>query len=188
MTSVSMSNSIYLSVEALRTSEEVGGWDNIHKMGLAVGVTYCPQTCRLRIFEEDQAAELVRLLNAADLVVGHNCRRFDLTVLKAYGPIKVKPSRCLDLLVEFQKAKGHLIVLESLLSGTLGLQGLPDATQRRLWIKTGQTTRAVEACCQTVLGLERLHRYALRNEGVYFRDRFGKRVRARLDLNSFGKR
>jgi hypothetical protein len=54
---------VYLDLEAAKSPEEVGGWNNISKMGLAMAVTFRPDTQEIRIFECSQVEELVRLLN-----------------------------------------------------------------------------------------------------------------------------
>ena len=144
---------LYFDIEPLLTAEEVGGWDNIHKMRLGAGVTYCPQTCEMRIFEEPQAAELVRRLNAADLVVGYNCRRFAFTVLKTYGPLTVKRSRCLDLMLELKKVQGRHLSFWALLSAPLASRGCLKQTNSWNLSRPARRPNLRNSACKKFLAL-----------------------------------
>ena len=72
-----MSNTVFFDLETKYLADEVGGWGNIHKMELAVAVTYSTADADFHSYTEEQAAELVDELRRADLVVGFNVRRFD---------------------------------------------------------------------------------------------------------------
>jgi exonuclease I len=71
-----------------RGADEVGGWSNIKKMGMAVGVCYETSTKKYHVFEEHQVADLINLLRSADLIVGFNHVRFDYEVLRGYNSFR----------------------------------------------------------------------------------------------------
>ena len=72
-----VSNTVCVDVETKYLADEVGGWGNIHKMELAVAVTYSAADDVFRHFTAERVADLVATLQAADLVVGFNVLRFD---------------------------------------------------------------------------------------------------------------
>ena len=78
-------NILYFDLETMRGADEVGGWSNIKKMGMACGVCFETSTKKFHVFEENQVADLINLLRSADLIVGFNHIRFDYEVLRGYN-------------------------------------------------------------------------------------------------------
>ncbi|MGH7364069.1 MAG: DEAD/DEAH box helicase, partial [Candidatus Methylomirabilales bacterium] len=76
---------LVLDVETQRSAEEVGGWEHLDRMGLAVAVTHDLASGLSRVYLERDAPALVADLASADLVVGFNVRRFDYGVLQPYA-------------------------------------------------------------------------------------------------------
>ncbi len=74
-------NIVYFDLETQKSADEVGGWNNISKMGMSVGVTYSTARGEYRIYGENQVTDLINELQRADLVVGFNNLRFDYEVL-----------------------------------------------------------------------------------------------------------
>ena len=80
---------VVFDLETLYLSHEVrGGWRNIRDFGLAVGVTI-DEHGRQHVWQEPDAQDLIDYLAEHPRVVGFNSRRFDLTVLSAYGDVSV---------------------------------------------------------------------------------------------------
>ena len=78
---------VVFDLETLYLSHEVrGGWRNIRDFGLAVGVTI-DEHGRQHVWQEPDAQDLIDYLAEHPRVVGFNSRRFDLTVLSAYGDV-----------------------------------------------------------------------------------------------------
>ncbi|HYR03150.1 MAG TPA: Zn-binding domain-containing protein, partial [Syntrophobacteria bacterium] len=70
----------FLDTETQRLADEVGGWGNVHLMRLAVAVLYDQLKDRFSVYPEERAGELVKDLQAFDLVVGFNIKGFDYRV------------------------------------------------------------------------------------------------------------
>lgn len=66
-------------------------WDTYEKMGISVGVSFSFRTLEYRIFMDDNIADLAEQLNQAELAVGFNILGFDLPLLNATVPGKLKP-------------------------------------------------------------------------------------------------
>ncbi|MEE8277602.1 MAG: DEAD/DEAH box helicase, partial [Thermoanaerobaculia bacterium] len=77
-------DTVLFDLETQRSAAEVGGWDNAHRMLVAVGVVCHLQEGTLETYREEAVPELIARLEAADLVVGFNVRRFDYRVLSGY--------------------------------------------------------------------------------------------------------
>ncbi len=54
-----MKNIVYFDLETQKSAEEVGGWNNISRMGMSVGVTYSTAHGAYKIYGEKQAGELI---------------------------------------------------------------------------------------------------------------------------------
>lgn len=79
-----MRHVIYFDVETQRSAEEVGGWDHVERLGLALAVTYDTRDNTYKTYDEASVTNLVEALSAADLVIGFNHLKFDYRVLSAY--------------------------------------------------------------------------------------------------------
>lgn len=143
-------------VETLRLSYEVrGGWRSIKDFGLAVAVTVDDRGVR-EVWQEDDASGLIRYLARYPCIVGFNCRRFDLEVLSAYGPVDHLHEPTLDLLESIRNVTGRRkgLSLQNIAQTMFGVgKGLADGTEAvRLW-RTGRTEdrqRVIDYCAQDV--------------------------------------
>lgn len=168
----SLQNTVLFDLETLRSAEEVGGWDRIHKMGLAVGVTCHLEEGRFDVFTEDLVAELVELLTGADLVVGFNVKRFDYQVLAGYTGIDYnRKLRTLDLLEEVHRFLGFRVKLESLTRSTLGVEKSADGLQSLEWVREGRLDLVEEYCRKDVEILRDLYLFGRREGYVLYPDK-----------------
>ena len=168
----SLQNTVLFDLETLRSAEEVGGWDRIHKMGLAVGVACHLEEGRFDVFTEDRVAELVELLIGADLVVGFNVKRFDYQVLAGYTGIDYnRKLRTLDLLEEVHRFLGFRVKLESLTRSTLGVEKSADGLQSLEWVREGRLDLVEEYCRKDVEILRDLYLFGRREGYVLYPDK-----------------
>ena len=77
---------IFFDLETQKLASEVGGWGNIEALGVAVACTH-DDDMGYRDWWEAQAADLLRELHKASLVVGFNLNQFDYRVLSLYGDV-----------------------------------------------------------------------------------------------------
>src|SRR5215216_5167882 len=109
-------NIVYFDLETQKSADEVGGWNNINRMGLSVGVTYSTSRGEYRIYGEKQVGELLTELQRADLVVGFNVLRFDYEVLHGYTPFDLSQLPTLDMLTVVTEKLKHRLSLDSIAS------------------------------------------------------------------------
>jgi len=172
---------LILDVETQRSADEVGGWNHVDKMGLAVAVTVDLEGTDWRIYREGEVRALAADLRAAGRVVGFNVRRFDYTVLRGYGEdLGAIPT--LDLLEEIQARLGFRLSLNHLVQETLGAPKLADGLQSLAWYKAGLLDKVIEYCKADVDLTRRLLHFALEHRFVIYRDHAGRPVRLPLEL------
>ena len=122
---------MYLDIETLRLSHEVeGGWNNIRAFGLAVAVTW-DREYAFRRWHEPDAGALITELESFTRVITFNGNRFDLEVLRAYGPIDKLKLISFDVHEKLHKQLGHRIKLEQLAKETLQSAKSGDGIQSR---------------------------------------------------------
>ena len=124
-----MKNIVYFDLETQLSATEVGGWNNISKMLMSIGVTYSTATGAYEIYDEKRVDALIDELQKADLVVGYNHIRFDYEVLHHYTALDLRQIPSLDMLLELQKTMSHRLSLDSIATGTLGVQKTSDGLQ-----------------------------------------------------------
>jgi DEAD/DEAH box helicase domain-containing protein len=139
-----------LDIETLRLSHEVeGGWGNIRAFGLAVAVTWDKEHGFRHWFEED-AAKLIAELESFTHVITFNGNRFDLEVLRAFGPVDALRQRSFDVHEELHKQLGHRVKLDQLAKDTLGTAKGGDGLQAVEWWRAGEKARVTAYCEQDV--------------------------------------
>ena len=171
------SNVIYFDLETQKSADEVGGWSNIDRMKLAVGVTYSTATSEYTTFLEADVEALVNQLTTAGLVVGFNLKRFDYTVLAPYTSIPLQKLPTFDMLEHIYGTLGFRLSLDTLAQATLGETKSADGLQSLQWWKSGKVDLVVEYCRKDVEITRQLHEYARENGHLVYLDRNGRQRR-----------
>jgi len=144
-------------------------------MGISIAVTYSTQLGEYRIYEEDEANDLIHQLTRADLVIGFNHISFDYEVLLGHTIFDFRDQvRSLDLLVELEKKLGHRIKLESLAAASLGTGKTADGLEAIRWWQQGKLAEIAEYCAFDVKVTKCVHEYGAKNGHVKYHDRNGR--------------
>ncbi|MCX7992192.1 MAG: ribonuclease H-like domain-containing protein [Fimbriimonadales bacterium] len=169
-------NIVYFDLETKYLAEEVGGWDYIDRMELAVAVTYSTQRGNFAHYTEQDVDSLIDELCNADLVVGFNILHFDYTVLRPYTTRDLHQLRSFDILRYLHQHLGHRVRLDSCAKATLGVAKGGDGLQAVRWFREGQLDKVLRYCAQDVDIVRRLHEYGRQNRYIYIL-RYQERVR-----------
>lgn len=173
---------VLFDLETQRSSREVGGWFNTHRMLIAVGVVCHLQEGRFETFFEDRTTDLIDRLTDADLVVGFNVRRFDYRVLEAYTGIDYnRKLPTLDLLEEVRRRTGRRIALNDLARETLGVGKSADGLQSLEWVRQGRLDLVEAYCRHDVEILRDLYLFGRRMGHILYRDREEQVLKLRVD-------
>ena len=168
-------NIIYFDLETQKSAEEVGGWNNIARMGMSIGVTFGTACGDYKIYGEKQVGDLLTDLQHADLVVGFNILRFDYEVLHGYTPFDLRQLPTLDMMVELQNTLSHRLSLDSIATATFGVEKTAEGLQAIRWFKDGKLAEIAEYCCYDVKLTKLVHEYGQRHKQLHYSDRFGKK-------------
>jgi DEAD/DEAH box helicase domain-containing protein len=162
---------LVLDLETQHIADEVGGWDHIRDMLLAVGVTYDPTQDEYRTYLEEDALQLVDDLRSADLVVGYNLIRFDYEVLRAYTDDPLENLPTVDMMVDLKRALGWRPKLDSVASATLDEQKSADGLAAVRWFREGQLDKVTAYCKRDVEITWRVYDFGRQNGYVQTFDR-----------------
>jgi len=169
-------NILYFDLETQKSADEVGGWGNISKMGMSIGVTYSLTSGEYKIYGEKQVNALITDLQRADLVVGFNNLRFDYEVLHGYTAFDLSQLPTLDMLVELQNTLNHRLSLDSIATATFGVEKTAEGLQAIRWFKEGRLAEIAEYCCYDVKITKLVHEYGVQNKQLHYANRFGKKM------------
>jgi DEAD/DEAH box helicase domain-containing protein len=176
-------DTLLLDVETLRSAADVGGWRNVHRMGLATAVLCRLEEGRFEAFGEGRVADLVAALAGARLVVGFNVERFDYRVLAGYTGVdyaRLLPT--LDLFEDLRRRLGRRLGLGHLAEATLGVGKGGDGRQSLDWVRDGRLDLVEAYCRRDVEVLRDLYLHGRREGWVGYLDRRrGERRQVRVD-------
>lgn len=144
---------------------------------MALAVTCHLEEAELRIFHEEQVADLVAELKAADLVVGFNLIGFDYPVLSGYlGEDFRRTLPTLDLFESVRDTVGERIGLSRLAADTFGAEKSADGLQSLEWYRQGRLDLIEGYCRRDVELLRDLYLFGRREGYVCWRDDKTQRV------------
>jgi DEAD/DEAH box helicase domain-containing protein len=168
---------LFLDVETQKSAEDVGGWQNIPDMKLALAVTYNQVTSEFKTHFEKDVDRLLLDLAMADKVIGYNIDRFDLLVLKGYTPWNLTRIRTFDMLADIYRKLGFRVKLGDLAEATLGIGKSGDGLQSLQWWKEGKVDLIEQYCRRDVEVTRDVYVFGQRNGYVLYRDRDGRPLR-----------
>ncbi|MBI3315743.1 MAG: ribonuclease H-like domain-containing protein [Candidatus Omnitrophica bacterium] len=158
---------VILDVETQRGFNEVDR-KKLHLLKVSVACAYDSKTGSYLSFEEKELKALEEILKQADLVIGFNIVGFDFEVLAPYFATPVKNFPVLDLLVEFEKARGHRISLQSLAQATLKTSKSGTGWDAIQLYKDGKLDELKKYCTDDVRITKDIYEYGLKHGKVYF--------------------
>ena len=171
----------YFDLETQKSADDVGGWGNIHKMKLAVGVVWDSIDQDYFVYEEKDAKTLVEKLRTADLVIGFNVIGFDYTVLQPYSDFDLQEINTFDMLVDVKKLLNFRLSLNHLAQHTLNAKKSADGLISLQWYKEGKIDKIIHYCKQDVEITRDLYLYGEEHGYVNYQSRSGNLLQ--LEVN-----
>ena len=156
-----------LDIETQKGFHEVDR-KKLHLLKVSVACLYDSKTGSYLSFEEKEMLKLEEMMKQADLIVGFNIRDFDLEVLAPYFMTPVKNFPLLDLLVEFEKVRGHRISLQSLAQATLQTSKSGSGWDALQLFKDGKIEELKKYCMDDVRITKEIYEYGLKYGKILF--------------------
>ncbi len=156
-----------VDVETQRGFNEVDR-KKLHLLKVSVACLYDSKTGDYLAFEEKELMRMEELLKQADLIVGFNIRDFDMEVLSPYFMTPVKNFPVLDMLVEFEKARGHRASLQSIAQATLNSSKSGSGWDALRLYKEGRMDELKQYCMDDVKITKEIYEYGAKHGKVIF--------------------
>ncbi len=180
-------NVLVFDCETQRSAAEVGGWNNTHLMGLAIGVVYSFKEDKYYAFPEEKVKEMLNMFLKADLVIGFNIKRFDWGVLKGYTTIDFSKIPTLDILDLIYEQLGFRLSLDHLSLVNLNKGKSADGLQSLQWFKEGKIDLIIEYCKHDVEITKEIFEYLLEKGHLLYKSKDGRILQIPLDLKSLNQ-
>ncbi len=188
-----MKNIVFFDLETRRSAAQVGGWDKAGLMGMSVGVTYSSRDQVYRIYTEDQVADLIAEMKAADLVVGFNHIGFDYEVIQPSSFWSIADMTTnLDMCLDLGEKLGHRLSLDSVAKASLGgLSKTAKGTDALKWWaeyeKNGDAQKLLDIatyCCYDVKVTLEVFQYGVEHGYVLYESKSGEVTQIPVDWAS----
>ena len=166
-----------LDIETQRSAAEVGGWHRAELMRVSCAVLYDSRTDEFFDFVEGQMPMLMARLEALDLVVGFNIKRFDYKVLSAYTDMDFSRIPTLDILEKVKAQLGYRLSLDHLASATLNAGKTADGLDALRWWQEGKIAEILKYCRSDVAITRDLFRFGREHRYLLFRNKAKQTVR-----------
>ena len=158
---------IVLDIETQKGFNEVDR-KKLHLLKVSVACIYDSSTDSYLSFEEKELSKLEEHLKKADLVVGFNIRDFDFEVLQPYMLSSLQSLPLLDILVEFEKVRGHRASLQSVAQATLQSSKSGSGWDAIQLYKDGKMEQLTKYCLDDVRLTKDVYEYGAKHGKIYF--------------------
>ncbi len=160
-------NFVVLDVETQKGFNEVDR-KKLHLLKVSVACIYDSATDKYLAFEEKELSKMEEYLKKADLVIGFNTTDFDYEVLQPYMLASMKDLPTLDILVEFEKVRGHRISLQSVAQATLKSSKSGSGLDAIQQFKEGRMEELKKYCLDDVRITKEIYEYGLKHGKILF--------------------
>ena len=168
-----MGERLVLDLETQRDFAEVEG-RKLELLGVSVVGIYSYEQNQFDAYPEAElSTKLAPRLQAAELLIGFNIRRFDLPVLQPYVSFPTAPLPVLDILEEIVKNLGHRVSLESVAQATLGRGKSGKGLDALRWFKEGRMDLITKYCLDDVKLTKEVYEYGKQHGRLFATNRFG---------------
>lgn len=165
-------NRIVFDLETKKEFAEVGGYRNVHMLGISVAGVYNYADNTYKAYEEGELEEFENLISNTNLLIGFNSKHFDNQVLQPYfKKVNISEIPALDLMEKIEEAVGFRISLDSLSKATLGEQKSSHGLEALKWFREGKIEDVKKYCLQDVKLTKELYEYGLNHGSILFESR-----------------
>jgi DEAD/DEAH box helicase domain-containing protein len=142
---------LVLDLETKKSFAEFGGENHIHELGVSVAGVYSYTKDTLFAYAEHELAELEKLLENTEHLIGFNLKHFDLHVLEPYlEKIVFAKYAITDMFEDAVNFLGHRVGLGGLAKATLGVGKSGHGLEALQWFKEGRIDDIKKYCLDDV--------------------------------------
>lgn len=164
---------LYLNLTTQKASDDVGGWQHKHLLGLGIAVIYDTADVSYHIYTEETIAALITHLRRAALIISFNTLDFDYQVLQPYTDVQLPSLPTYAMLDEIQRALGYRLSFKHLLQETLGVERPDDRLDTVAWYRHAQSEAIISACRRDIDWMRDLMHHMSATGSLRHRDRTG---------------
>lgn len=180
---------IVLDLETKKTFDQVGGRNQMDKLGVSVVGVYQYETNAYTCFLEKDFGQLQNLLIDASLIVGFNHIQFDMPVLQPYLTVDVKKFPCFDIMLSLQETLGFRIGLNALATATLGKGKIASGLDAIKYYNEGLWDKLKEYCLMDVQVTKEILDFGIQNKKIMYKSKFGQTVKElKVNWNAYNNK
>jgi len=163
-------NILVLDIETQKSFKEIGKSKmmSLAKLKVSVVGIYDYNTDCYESYEEKDMMELDKKLQAADMIIGFNIRRFDMPVLQPYLFKNVEELPVLDLLDGIERVRGHRASLDSVARATVKEGKSGDGSEALALFKEGRMEELKKYCLDDVRLTKEIYEFGYREGKIFF--------------------
>lgn len=165
-----MGDKLVLDLETQKDFAAVEG-RRLELLGVSVCCVYSYEENRYDAYVEADLPKLAPRLQAAELLIGFNIRRFDLPVLQPYLEFPGSTLPMLDIMEEIVKNLGHRLSLDALAQATLGRGKGGSGLDALRWYQEGRMDLITKYCLEDVKLTKELYDYGKQHGRLYYTSR-----------------
>lgn len=180
---------IILDLETKKTFDDVGGKNQIHKLGISVVGIYDYASQSYECYVEKDFGKLQNRLIDCSLLIGFNHVYFDMPVLQPYLSIQTQQIPMFDIMLDVQKRIGHRVGLDSIATATLGTGKIGSGLDAIRYYNEGRWDELKAYCLKDVEVTKNVYEYGLKNKKIFYSSRFGQgKKELKVDWKEFDKK
>lgn len=176
---------VVFDVETKKAFDEVGGYFP-EKLGVSIAGVYYRNSENgeewIRGFREEEFAEMFKIFEQADRIVGFNSIEFDMKALAPYyvGDLLRLPN--LDIMFEMEKKLGHRVALDAVAKETLGVQKIGHGLDAIRYYHDGDWESLTKYCLRDVEVTRDIYDYAVKNKKLMFKNKWNNLIEVTLEF------
>lgn len=176
-------NILVFDIETKHSFDEVGGRNNLEKLGVSLVCAYDYLISDYLFYMEDEIPKFMERLAKRPMLVGFNSKKFDIAVLQPYaGSFDLSSLPHIDLMESLQKVLGHRLSLQSVAMATLNKGKAGNGMDALVYYREGNWEKLKHYCMEDVKITKEIYEYGAKHGEVLYLSKYGHgKARAPVD-------
>lgn len=179
---------LVIDLETKNAFEDVGGRNQLHKLGVSLVGVYDYASGDYRCYEEGDIGRLQNRLIDCALLIGFNHVHFDLPALQPYLSIDVAKIPTFDIMLDVAALIGHRVGLDAIARATLGVGKFGTGLDAIRYYREGRMEELKTYCLKDVEITHQIYEFGLKNKKIHYASRFGHDAKElKVNWSAFNK-